>query len=155
MVTVLADPALYAFTGGEPPTLAMLDSRYASQVAGSGLPGEDWYNWIVRLEGASIGFVQATTTEAGAELAWVIGVPWQGHGYATEAAMAMRDWLVSIGVDRFSAHIHPHHAASAAVAQRLKLWPTGVLDEDGESIWASAAIPPNLRTGLLRGGVDH
>jgi RimJ/RimL family protein N-acetyltransferase len=143
MVTVLADPELYGFSGGEPPTLTMLESRYTSQVDGSGHPGEDWCNWIVRLDDASIGFVQATTTEAGAELAWVIGVPWQGHGYATEAAMAMRDWLVSIGVDRFSARIHPHHAASAAVAQRLELRPTGVLDEDGESIWASTYTPPN------------
>ena len=34
MVEVLADPTLYAFTGGEPPTLAELEQRYARQVAG-------------------------------------------------------------------------------------------------------------------------
>lgn len=137
MVTVLSDRALYAYTGGEPPTLAALRERYAAQVAGTGHPGEVWYNWIVRLDGFPIGFVQATATEAGSDLAWVIGVPWQGNGYGTEAATAMRDWLVSIGVNRFEAHIHPLHGASASVARNIDLTSSDVTDGDGETIWVS------------------
>ena len=44
MVGVLADLDLYAFTGGEPPSLERLEARYRAQVAGSPRPGEDWHN---------------------------------------------------------------------------------------------------------------
>src|SRR6185503_13248208 len=49
MVVVLADPALYAFTGGEPPSVESLRRRYALQVVGQSPDGtETWLNWIVR-----------------------------------------------------------------------------------------------------------
>ncbi len=142
MVAVLADPALYRFTGGEPPTLEELRRRYVAQVAGRSADGtEAWHNWIVRLAagGEAVGFVQATVTgdgdDANADIAWVVGVPWQGHGYAGEAAAALVAWLVGArGVSAVTAHIHPYHAASARVAERAGLAPTGVF-EDGERVW--------------------
>ena len=99
---------------------------------------EVWHSWIVREResGAAIGFVQATVgATAGsslasvdtadtpydgrtsAELAWVIGVPWQGRGYATEAATAVRDAVRGPGsvtgddVALVHAHIAPGHVA--------------------------------------------
>jgi RimJ/RimL family protein N-acetyltransferase len=153
MVHVLADPELYAFTGGEPPTLAQLRERYRSQVAGSPVAGERWHNWIVRLagpeagpgrgpepvSGAAVGFVQATVLDGDrASVAWLVGVPWHGRGLAREAAQAMCGWLRESGVRRITAHIHPDHDASARVAAACGLQPTGEVDEDGERIWASA-----------------
>jgi RimJ/RimL family protein N-acetyltransferase len=135
MVGVLSDPTLYAFTGGEPPTADRLGEVYRQQTSGSPIEGETWHNWIIRLEGVAIGFVQATVDGDGAELAWVVGTPWQGLGYATEAALAMRDWLASHGVVQFSAHIHPEHSSSDAVAARVGLKPSGRLDDEGEMIW--------------------
>jgi RimJ/RimL family protein N-acetyltransferase len=135
MVVVLSDEALYGFTGGEPPTRAELEERYRHQTAGGPGPEEVWLNWIVRLEGDAIGFVQATVTGDLADLAWVVGVPWQRHGYASEASIAMRDWLLQRDVTRFSAHIHPDHAASNGVATSLGLRASGELDADGEMIW--------------------
>ena len=135
MVDVLADPALYTFTGGEAPTLAQLEDRYRYQSAGSLRIGEIWHNWILRLDGTAIGFVQATVEGASAELAWVVGTPWQGSGFGTEASRAVRDWLADHGTTRFSAHIHPDHRASGAIATRLGLQPTGRLDDDGEMVW--------------------
>lgn len=70
---MLADPALYAFTGGEPPTRNELDRRYRHQVAGSSDVNEVWYNWIIRQGGATIGYVQATVAHEVADLAWVVG----------------------------------------------------------------------------------
>jgi len=89
MADVLADPVLYAFTGGEPPTPPSLRARYERQVAGSHDPAERWYNWVIRLRdaGCLCGTVQATVTtgpaagDAVAEVAWVVGVPWC-HGKA-------------------------------------------------------------------------
>ncbi|HEX9643979.1 MAG TPA: GNAT family N-acetyltransferase [Acidimicrobiia bacterium] len=135
MVAVLSDPALYTFTGGEPPTLTELKERYRYQSAGGPGPEEVWYNWILRLDGDAIGFVQATVTGDLADVAWVVGAPWQGHGYASEASTAMRDWLLQRGVTRFSAHIHPEHAASNGVARSLGLTASGERDADGGMIW--------------------
>ena len=75
-------------------------------------------------------------TDEAADVAWLVGVPWQRNGYATEAALAMCAWLSGQGVRRFTAHIHPSHAVSAKVATALGLVPTGTLDPDGEMVWA-------------------
>jgi RimJ/RimL family protein N-acetyltransferase len=152
MAGVLAAPSLYAFTGGGPPTRAELRRRYAAQVVGRSADGrERWLNWILRrrVEGDAIGFVQATVVEGGADVAWVIGVPWQRHGYAAEAAGSMLAWLVSpepggAGVRVITAHIHPDHAASSAVARRLGLGPTDDV-EDGEIVWRAGALDLRLR----------
>ena len=135
MVGVLSDPALYTFTGGKPPTLTQLEELYRRQSAGCPWDGEVWRNWIVRLDGTAIGYVQATVKGDSADLAWVVGSPWQGSGYASEASQAVRDWLADRGAARFSAHIHPDHTASRAIATKLGLQPTDQLDDDGEMIW--------------------
>lgn len=138
MVNVLADARLYAFTGGEAPNLDQLEASYRAQVAGPTDSRERWHNWIVRLASpdVAIGFVQATVADGTADVAWLVGVPWQGQGYAREAAGAMCGWLRGNGIDHITAHIHPEHDASARVADALGLRPTEEV-EDGERIWAS------------------
>jgi len=142
MARVLADPALYAFTGGEPPDPQGLRERYARLVVGHSSDGAQiWHNWIVRTtaDGAAIGTIQATVSseEPTAEIAWVIGVPWQGRGYATEAAQALVAWLEAIGMGTIVAHIHPEHQASSSVAARAGLMPSDEI-EDGERVWRRA-----------------
>jgi RimJ/RimL family protein N-acetyltransferase len=60
---------------------------------------------------------------------------WQGRGYAVEAASALVAWLRERGVTEVAAHIHPGHTASARVAGRIGLAPTGELDDEGEQVW--------------------
>ena len=138
MVGVLSGEALYAYTGGAPPGLSELRARYAGQVAGPPDGREEWRNWILRREpgGEAVGYVQATITGEGrrAEIAWVVGLRWQGQGYATEAARALVGWLDARGAVVIQAHILPEHGASAAVARRAGLRPSGVV-EDGEQLW--------------------
>jgi RimJ/RimL family protein N-acetyltransferase len=71
--------------------------------------------------------LQAAFSDQGraAELAWAVGVPWQGQGIASEAARAVAGWLEGRGVATIAAHIHPDHHASARVATRAGLRPTG------------------------------
>ena len=38
MQAVLAEPALYRFTGGSPPSLEQLEQRYRAQIAGPDAP---------------------------------------------------------------------------------------------------------------------
>jgi len=139
MVPVLADPDLYRFTGGAPPGPEELERRYRAQIAGPARPDETWHNWILRRrsDGQVVGYVQATVTGTRADVAWLVGVPWQRQGYATEAARAMCDWLLAAGVEQLTAHVHPDHDASGRVAAAAGLTGTAVLDEDGERRWTN------------------
>lgn len=136
MAAVLSDPALHAFTGGTPDTAGELRSRYRRVTAGSGDPDVSWLNWVIRLraEDCLTGYVQATVRGPVAEIAWVVGTPWQGRGIATEAARALVGWLTRRPTADVIAHIHPDHHASAAVARAAGLVPTGIR-QDGELRW--------------------
>ena len=129
---LLDDERLHEFTGGRPASLAELRVRFARLQAGSPDPAVSWLNWIVRLRGSgmAIGTVQATATGTGptagtgltAEVAWVIGRPWQRQGYAAEAATGLVSWLLGQGAMSITACIHPDHHASAGVAARAGCW---------------------------------
>ncbi|SEG91659.1 Protein N-acetyltransferase, RimJ/RimL family [Actinacidiphila yanglinensis] len=141
MAEVLGDPALHRFIGGEPATPEALRERYERLAAGSPDPAVCWLNWMLRLraEDRLVGTVQATVVPGGedgpvAEIAWVVGTPWQGRGIAREAAVGLVDWLDGRPVPTVIAHIHPDHAASAAVAAAAGLAPTGEY-YDGEVRW--------------------
>jgi uncharacterized protein (DUF1684 family) len=135
MVAVLSDPSLYEFTGGAPPTLDELTARYARQTVGHSPDGsEQWRNWVVLLDSAPVGYVQATVVGDSAEVAWVIAPAAQGRGVATRASREMVERLTALGVRRLVAHVHPDHVASARVAERLGLRRTDVV-EDGEVRW--------------------
>jgi RimJ/RimL family protein N-acetyltransferase len=153
MAGVLAAPELYTFIGGAPPTAPDLRARYRRMVAGPPAGQEvGWLNWVLRgrQDQRLTGTVQATIWqeqgdggEGGylrASVAWVVGAPWQGRGIATEAARALLGWLEEHGVTSIMATIHPANAASAAVAGRIGLVPTGDLVED-EIVWVSPARP--------------
>ncbi|MEV0842020.1 GNAT family N-acetyltransferase [Actinocatenispora sera] len=140
MARVLGDPALHTYIGGAPESVEQLRSRYERWCAGSPDPMVTWLNWVIRLrsDGRLAGTVQATIGPDGddvvAEVAWVVGTPWQGQGIATEAAGALVEWLAEQPVHEIVAHIHPDHAASAAVAAAAGLTPTDRW-QDGERRW--------------------
>jgi RimJ/RimL family protein N-acetyltransferase len=139
MVAVLADHELYRYTGDHAPSPDELRRRYELQARGRSDDGTAlWRNWIVRERstGAAVGFVQATVGIASrtADVAWVVGVPFQGRGYAREAAGAMVGRLREEGVATVTAHIHPDNAASQGVARALGLAPTTTV-VDGEVRW--------------------
>ena len=140
MVHVLGDPTLHEFTGGQPATLGELRDRYASWVRGSGSDTELWLNWIVRdiADGSAIGALQATIenpqTTPEALVAWTIGTAWQRQGYASEATIALMQWLARQGIRSVAAHIHPDHVASAKVAASAGLRATAD-SIDGEIVW--------------------
>ncbi|NUT53447.1 MAG: GNAT family N-acetyltransferase [Saccharothrix sp.] len=136
MAEVLADPALHTFIGGTPLSPEALLTRYERLAAGSPDPAQRWLNWVIRLraEDRLTGTVQATITGRTAEIAWVVGTPWQGRGIASEAARGLVGWLSTQPMDTVVAHVHPDHHASAAVAASAGLSATGER-HDGEVRW--------------------
>ena len=146
MAAVLGDPALHTFIGGTPESPEGLLARYERWVAGPSDPSVSWLNWVVslRAEVRLTGTVQATITPdplgSVAEVAWVIGSSWQGRGIATEAAQGLVAWLEG-KADVIIAHVHPDHAASAAVAAACGLAATEHV-EDGEIRWSRTVVRP-------------
>lgn len=143
MAPLLNDRELHTFIGGEPLTLHQLRERFRHQVTGRSPDGRQrWLNWIVRrrADGSAVGTVQATVDEdengLTAEVAWVVARPYQGHGYAREAAQCMVRWLRERGMVVARAYVHPDHAASQSVAGAVGLRPTDTVVE-GEVRWES------------------
>ncbi|MGW6023673.1 GNAT family N-acetyltransferase [Streptomyces sp. NPDC055099] len=143
MAVALSDEALHTFIGGSPDDAHALRARYRRMTAGSPDPAVSWCNWVLRLrdEECLVGTVQATVVPAGAggelvaEIAWVVGTPWQGRGIAVEAARGLAAWLAgNPAVRGIIAHVHPDHRASAAVARAAGLTPTDEW-QDGEVKW--------------------
>lgn len=146
---VLNDERLHAYIGDRPPqSLERLRERYNFLSARRSPDGKQtWLNWVLRENpgGQAVGTLQATITDREADVAWVIGVPWQGRGYAKEAAQRLMHWLVhDLGIQRVTAKIHPDHAASARVAESAGLRLTDEIVE-GERVW-------RLNAGVTRLG---
>ena len=136
------DPVLYRFTGGVAPA-SVDDVRERIRLReGRRSPDGDelWLNWTLRLRssGQAVGYVQAGVREGRADLAWVVGVPFQNRGYATEAGRRATAWIREhCGVSELRAAIHPDHAASCRVAAHIGLRPSGELTDEGEQLWTT------------------
>jgi RimJ/RimL family protein N-acetyltransferase len=142
---LLKEPSLYSFTGGTPPSgLDGLTKRIRAWEKKQSPAGEElWLNWTLRLrsDGRVVGYVQASVSRDDAQLAWVIGLSFQGHGYATEASLKIARWLRDrLGINELRANIHPKHVASQEVAKRVGLQPTTELTQEGEEVWTSSSI---------------
>jgi RimJ/RimL family protein N-acetyltransferase len=144
LTEVFGDERLYVFLASQPTTSdelrAQFDRLAADRLADK--KGTAQRNWTVRRrsDGRAVGMLQAAFSDQGraAEIAWAVGVAWQGQGIASEAARAVVGWLERRGVATITAHIHPDHHASAKVATRAGLRPTGHFhDHKGlrEQLW--------------------
>lgn len=147
MAQVLSSPELYTHIGGQPPTAESLSDLYARQTVGRSPDGtQEWLNWVV-LDSASdpVGYVQASRLVDGesAEIAWVIGRPWQGRGRATAAVRLMVAELADRGVGEVTACIHPDNVPSVGVARRIGMRATDRV-VDGETCWVGVAKGDSL-----------
>jgi RimJ/RimL family protein N-acetyltransferase len=78
------------------------------------------------------GWTPSTWAEAGShaqpELGWALTRSHWGHGYATEAAAAIRDWArESRSISQLVSLISPDNLRSQRVAERLGATPTGTV----------------------------
>lgn len=140
MFPVLSDTRIYTYLPGKPPlSLEALQRRYDFLSAGRSPDGsERWLNWILllRLDGAAVGFWQATVHADHASIAYVLHPDYWGRGLASEASLA----LVSLLFDRFAlsflrAEIHFENQASHALVRRLGFQLEREDHEEGDAIY--------------------
>lgn len=96
-----------------------------------------WFAMRRRDDGDLVGDVvlQPAPWDAGVlEIGWHVAKHAQGQGYATEAALAVRDHAGAAGISHLEATIVPDNEPSRRVARRLGMTVVG---------------------SLLRGGLDH
>ena len=76
------------------------------------------------------------------ELGWLVYDGHEGRGYATEAAVALRDWAArTLGLDRLVSYIDPENIRSIAVAERLgaSLDPGAAKQDPGDLVYRHRA----------------
>lgn len=88
------------------------------------------------------------------ELGWFLYAGHEGHGYAFEAAMAMRDWaFATLGLGSLVSYCDPGNARSIALALKLGAVPDPDAErQDAEDLvfrhWPAAHMPATHRTIL-------
>ncbi len=106
--------------GPDVTTLEELRDRVDRLNVGPPTEGDDvWLNFAVLLEHRVIGRIEATLHSGIAEIAYVFGPAWWGHGYATEAASWLVQHLSHRGVSVVWAAVDPGNEASLRVLERL------------------------------------
>ena len=84
---------------------------------------EEWRNFAVLLNGRVIGRLEATLHRSVAEVAYVFGPAWWGHGYATEATAWLLRYIREAGMSEAWATIAPANTASDRLLARLGFAP--------------------------------
>ena len=102
MFQLLNNSALYKYVTVSPPAdVIALASEYEVWQGRRSLDGSElWLNWALRQKENKqlIGHLQAGVLVDHAYVAWILGSRWQHLGYATEAAAAVVDFLLRLGV---------------------------------------------------------
>jgi RimJ/RimL family protein N-acetyltransferase len=80
---------------------------------------ETWLNFAVLVDGVVVGRVEATLHDGIAEIAYVLGPPFWGHGYATAATADLITRLQRPQVGTVWACVHPANDRSTRVLSRL------------------------------------
>jgi RimJ/RimL family protein N-acetyltransferase len=139
LATALRDDNVYAFIGGQPESASWWLRRLAAWQRRRSPDGTElWLNWAVRITATKmlIGYVQATVVEQQADIAYVIGLPWQRQGYGREATAAMVDYVVAeFDITSVRAWIADGHIASQRVAQATGLAASDERGADHERLW--------------------
>jgi RimJ/RimL family protein N-acetyltransferase len=118
-----------------------------------GLSPSGWFAIIRRNDGAFVGDVvlqPAPWARDDAEVGWHLATTHQGRGYATEAARGLLAHAQAMGVTQVGAVILPDNLASQAVAVRLGMRRTGMIEHGGRphDMWRIDLTVPDAVRGL-------
>ena len=117
------DPEVMRFIGDGQPLAPPMAWRSLAMVIGHwSLRSYGLWAATERASGALVGRIGFWNPDGwpGFELGWLLGRPYWGRGYATEAARAALEWgFAQLGQSQAISLIYPDNAASIRVASRL------------------------------------
>ena len=123
---IFRDVDLWRYTGREEPkTLTAMQERYRRLESRRSPDGKElWLNWAVeqREDGRPVGVVQASVpiSRSHADIAYVLGRAFWGHGLAIDAVNAMLDFLrVTLHVRTARASVDSRNLPSVKLLERL------------------------------------
>ena len=119
---ICADPQVMRFLGGKPYTRAETWRHMATMLGHWQLRGYGMWAVQEKSSGLLVGRIGFNHYEGwpGFELAWTLGRPHWGRGYATEGARAALDYaFATLEQPHVISLIHPDNTASIRVAERL------------------------------------
>ena len=94
-----------------------------------------FYEFAVVLDGRQIGAVSVALEDGEAELGWILNRRYWNHGYVTEAALALKDFVVNtLGRRVLCAHCDTCNRASARVMEKLGM----TLESEGPRTYRDA-----------------
>lgn len=108
---------------------------------------DDEYSWAIRADGEFLGMIGFRP--ASNDFGYWIGEPHRGHGYMTEAAGAVLDWLFAHGFDDIQWECFVGNSASARVARKNGFRFTG---ENPSHIASRDGSHPPALQGVLSAG---
>lgn len=129
-----ADESVYQFISGTAKTRDFIENEWLS-TADEAYAAPDTYYWAIEIKNGHkvIGeiFVDGYgSSNCWCELDWKIGRAYWNHGYATEAAKAVTDYLFNtVGFHRIQAKCAVENTGSERVMQKLGMTREGVLRE--------------------------
>lgn len=144
LLELFSDPEVARFLGGAPPEREQCWRMLAFLLGHWALRGYGLFLVEERGSGALVGRVGLLHPEGypGVELAWTIGRPFWGKGYASEAARAARVWAGSLGLPPLISLIAPENRRSIRVAEKLGARIERRIERSGEplDIWRHAPV---------------
>ncbi len=126
-----ADWELARWTANIPHPYALADAERFIVAARAGMADARTLSFVVERADAPgvIGAIGISLDGPGEEgdIGWWIGAPFQGCGYASEAAACAVDFARAMGVKRLTAGTHPDNLASQSVVRKLGMRRSGRL----------------------------
>jgi RimJ/RimL family protein N-acetyltransferase len=121
LVEALADPRVNVYL--PVPDVTTVEALHArlDRLASGPAPGIEWVNFAVRRreDGVVLGRLEATLHGHYAEIAYVFGPAFWGHGYAREGVAWLMAHLRGLGVVELWACVVPGNARSTALLAHL------------------------------------
>jgi [ribosomal protein S5]-alanine N-acetyltransferase len=113
--------------------------EFLEQYCEAGWKAGTVFSWLITVleSGHAAGIIDFRVTACGAEAGYVLAQPYWGHGFMTEAAGPLVEWMIAQPeIHRVWAAVHPENVASQRVLEKVGMSREGVLRR-----WA---VFPNL-----------
>lgn len=143
-----SDPGVARYQSWTAPVPSAEAARLVDEFATGDAAAPGWFQYAIDLDGTLIGDIGVLLHDnrVQAEIGFTIAADHQGHGYATEAVLAVLDDLFARGLRRVSAECDARNRRSVRLLQRVGFRIEGYRPAN---TWIKGEWTDDLLLGLL------